>query len=127
MAAKTKADLSTAVLRRLRILAAGETASAEDAALVEDEYDDTLEALREEGLVYWPNTGRSTAEIPQVVFQALVGIMCDAVASAFGVQTPIEQEDVAGERTTTGVAGKRFLRLHISKRSSGEPTRAVYY
>lgn len=127
MAAKTKQDLSTDVLRvGLGVLDALHTPSAEDAALVEDQYDHKLAELRDDGLAYWPNTGRNVAEIPEAVFGALVDIMTEDVASAFGKDTPSSFDDY-GRQVSCGTKGLRKLRAHISKRRSGEPTKAVYY
>lgn len=124
--ARTKADLSTDVLRELGILDALHTPTAEDSVLIEARYDDKIEVLRDLGLAYWPNTSRTVQEIPAVVFSALVCIMAEEVAGKFGVGVP-RKTDEAGREMTCGTKGMRDLRRHMAKGPSGEPTRAVYY
>lgn len=127
MAAKTKQDLSTDVLRYgLGVLDALHNPSAEDAALIEDAYDHKLAELRDDGLCYWANTGRAIAEIPEAVFGALVDIITEDVATAFGKEVPAAFDDY-GRQVSVGTKGLRRLRAHMSKRRSGEPTKAVYY
>lgn len=126
MAAKTKVQLVGDVLLKLGILDAVSTASAEDSAFVETRYDDKLAELRDKGLCYWPNTGRTTQEIPQAIYLALVDIMCEDVAPAFGVTTKPEVDDY-NRPVTVGTKGMRNLRRHMAKQPSGEPTRATYF
>ncbi len=124
--ARSKSDLSTDALRKLGVLDSLHSPSAEDAALVEARYDDKLEELRDKGLVYWPNTSRATDEIPNVVFGAMVNIMCEEVAPAFGSPVPTVTDD-SGRPVSCGTKGMRDLRRHLAKGPSGEPTRAVYF
>jgi hypothetical protein len=127
MAARTKAGLADEVLRQLGILAAVDTAAAEDSAYVEGSYDTRHAELRDKGLCYWPNTGRAVAEIPEAVFNALVDIVMDDSAAAFGVKLePVVDLDT-NRPMSIGARGMRNLRRHMMKRPSGEPTRAVYY
>jgi len=127
MGAKTKQDLATDVLRvGLGVIDALHSPSAEDSALIEGQYDHKLAELRDDGLVYWPNTGRDVSEIPEAIFGALVDIMTEDVANAFGKETPSAFDDY-GRQVSCGTRGLRKLRAHISKRRSGEPTKAVYY
>lgn len=123
---KTKAQLATDVLRKLGVLDALETASAQDAALVEGRYDVKLFELRDMGLAYWPNTGRLVEEIPDAVHLALVSIMADEVASEFGIPLATET-DHHGRPVSRATKGMRALRVHMAKPASGEPTRAIYY
>lgn len=124
--ARTRQDLSTDVLRKLGILSALETASAEDSSLVEARYTDKIEELRDKGIVYWPNTTRTTEEIPSAVFGALVNLMCEDVASHFGAQIPTLTDD-NGQQVSCGTKGMRDLRRHMAKGPSGEPTEATFY
>jgi hypothetical protein len=126
MAAKTKAELSDDVQRTLGLVAATETPVAADSSYIEDQYDHKLAELRDQGLAYWPNTSRTTAEIPSSIYGALVDIMCDDVASAFGAKSPTTF-DAYGRQTSCGTAGLRTLRMHMMKRPSGEPTKATYF
>lgn len=114
--AKTKADLSTQVLRQMNIIAAQETASSSDASYVEGVYDTKLKEWRELGLVYWPNTTRTTSEIPDAVFGMLADLMENEIGNAFGRQNPQPQR-MAIEENMLG-----RLRRHMAKKPSGEST-----
>lgn len=125
--AKTKQELAIDVLRLgLGVIDALHSPSAEDAALVEDSYDHKLAELRDKGLAYWPNTSRTAEEIPDAVYGALVDIMTEDVAGAFGVKLDPAFDDF-GRAVSVGTKGLRNLRAHMRKQASGEPTRAVYY
>lgn len=127
MAAKTRQELARDVLRQLGVVDALETPPAEHSAYVEDAYGHKLAELRDKALCYWPNTSRSSAEIPEAIYGALVDIMADDCADAFGVKTePVIDADT-NKPMSLGARGMRNLRRHISKRPSGEPTRAVYF
>ena len=126
MAAKSKADLSDDVQRKLNLVAATETPPAADSAYIEDQYDHKLSELRDQGLAYWPNTSRTADEIPAAVYGALVDIMCDDVATAFGKDAP-KDFDAYGRQVSCGTKGLRTLRMHMAKRPSGEPAKATYY
>jgi hypothetical protein len=124
--ARTKTDLSTDTLRKLGVLDALHSPSSEDAAIVEARYDDMHESLKDQGLVYWPNTDRSTAEIPSVVFGAVVDIMAENVALHFGVEIPTVT-DAHGRPVSIGTRGTRNLRVHMAKGPSGAPVYTEYY
>lgn len=124
--ARSKAALAQDALRKLGILSGYEDASAEDAVLVEARYDDKLEELRDKGLVYWSHTSRTSEDVPNIVYDAMVNIMCEAVAPYFAVQVPMMTDDI-GRPVSIGTKGIRDLRAHIAKQPSGEPTRAVYF
>lgn len=102
-------------------IGADETPTASEASYVERRYDAKLDEWRDAGLVYWPNTGRTEAEIPLVVYSALVDLMGNEIAIAFGRGDKIEDKE-AREKLLL-----QRLRRIMAKRSSGEPTRAVYY
>jgi hypothetical protein len=124
--ARSKADLSSAVLVELGVLDALHSASAEDAALVEARYDDKLEELRDKGLVYWTHTSRTSEDIPSAVFRAITLIMAAEVAASFGQPQPTVVDD-NNQPVSAAVKGIRELRRHMAKGPSGEPTRAVFY
>lgn len=77
--AKTTADLVERVLVELRILAAGETPSAEDSALIIADYDAAVQELETRGIAAWPS-----ASIPDRFFLPLVRYIAAVVAPAFG-------------------------------------------
>ena len=110
--AKTKAQLATAVLRRLKIIGAEETADADDSNLVQDIYGDKLEELYDLELAYWAED-----EIPDEVYRIIVTLIANEVAPEFHQQFSPDLE----------VMYMNKLRIHISKKASGEPIQAVYY
>lgn len=124
--ARSKAALATDVMRKLGILAAVDSPSAEDSSLVEGRYDDKLDELRDKGLCYWSHTTRTSEDIPAAVFGALVNIMCEDVAAHFGAQVPTVTDD-NGQPVSSGTKGLRDLRRHLAKGPSGSPTATTYY
>lgn len=118
---RTKTELSTAALRKLKAVAADETPSATDALFVENVYDDKLEEWRERDVAYWENTGRAVAEIPNIVFPTLVLLMANEVQGDFGQPQKMEDQ-VAREDVIL-----RRLRRHTAMPSSGEPTDVEYF
>lgn len=123
---KTKVELATGVLQRLRVYTSNETPSADDSAYVEDEYDSILAMYDDKELIYWPNTDRSTAEIPIAVYQPFVDILCGTVAGTFGKAEPTVADE-RGQQIPVSTRGWRNLKKHISRRPSGLPTPAVYF
>lgn len=78
--ARTQADLATAVLKELRIIAADETPSAEDQATVLAKYADMFEEMKDRDVAFWP-----VASIPSAVFGALTKVIAAECAASFGV------------------------------------------
>ena len=113
--ARTKAQLSTAVLRKLRIVDAVESPSANDANNVEETYDTKTAAWRRLGFIWWPNTGRQVQEIPDEVFDVLVRLVANVATDDYGLPRQATEEDV--ERMLL-----RELRALNHKPDSGEPT-----
>lgn len=112
---RTKAQLSRAVLQRL-VNAAGEEPSAEDAALVEGRYDSKLLEWKDDGLVYWTNTGRDTEEIPDRLF----GILCDLMENE--VRNDFKRDNPPEQRQAREILLLKPLRRHLAKGPSGETT-----
>lgn len=112
--AKTKQQLSTRVLEQMRIVGVGEDPPAEDAARIEGRYDSKLAEWRERGLVWWTNTDRSTAEIPDEVFPVLADLMENEAGHSYGIENPVMQRLQVEERmllrlarfTTSGPSGE---------------------
>lgn len=119
--AKTKAELSAAVLEQMRETGMGETPDADASDLVERRYDAKLAEWRDQGLVWWTNTNRNTQEIPLELFQPLIDLMENEVAHAFGRDNPTVQ------RREIETQLLKPLRRSQSRRPSGEPTRTVNY
>jgi hypothetical protein len=98
----TKAQLRTLIGRELQILPSNRTALNDtDAALVDEHIDGTTAWLIEEG--------------PEAVKLPLAWMVAASAAAAFDKQY------------AKGDAGYMLLKQHTSLRSSGEPTKAVYY
>lgn len=77
--ALTKADLRTAVLRRLGVLAVGETPSAEDAETVEATISRVHAELQADGIAYWPVNAT-----PDVVTEPMIYLVAAYAAPEFG-------------------------------------------
>lgn len=125
--ARSKTDMSTDTLKKLSIIGAMETPAAEDSALVERRYDDKLASLIDAGLAYWSHTSRTSENIPNAVYNAIVGIMAEECAAEFGVEAPTVTDDTTGRQVSCGTKGMRDLRRHMAKGPSGAPTKATYY
>lgn len=68
----TVSDLRDKVLKKLAILGNGQTASADDAQIVEDAINELHEELEERGLAYWGSvTDMTNAVIPHFVYMVL--------------------------------------------------------
>jgi hypothetical protein len=107
--AKTSSDLATEVLLELRVIGEGETAEAEDVAIVKRKYSGLLEELRDDGKAFW-----SENSIPERVFQALARVVAGECANVFGKQYD------------SGSAFRRLITL-AHRRSTAVPTRAEYF
>lgn len=112
----TKSELVSAVLRRLRVLAAGETADANDADLVGEVYDSEYQQLKLLGLVpFDSNAVASWAERP------LVRYIAAEVGPEFGHSNEMENQ-AKKDRAL------RDLRTQMARqRSRPLPTKAEYF
>jgi hypothetical protein len=118
---KTKAQLSTDVLRQMNETGAGQAPDADDAKLIEDRYDTKLAEWRDRGLVWWTNTGRNTAEIPLELYQAIVDLMENEVKDTYGRDNPLPQRRMIEEQLLAP------LRRSKSSRASGVSTSFSIY
>lgn len=80
MATMTKADIATRVLRRIGVLALGQTASSEDSTLVEERVDSAHDELRKAGLAPF-----ALATVPTWAQPGLIDYVAADVAPEFGV------------------------------------------
>lgn len=119
--AKTQLDLVTMALRKLNVVDATESPSAEDDAFADSVYETKRAELIDKGLCYW-----AANSIPDVVFLAMVNILAGELATAFGITVPTEMDD-NGQAVAINVRGLRDLRRHMAKREADEPTKAVYF
>ena len=110
--ARTRADLAKRALQKLSIVDALEEPSAEDGAYVRSVYDDKLEELRDEGLVYWDANA-----VPEAVVPALVKIVAAEIGPAFGLPFDAALHD----------AGLQQLERHMARAASGEQAEVLYY
>lgn len=94
MATLTKAELRDDVLRELSALAAGQVASAEDAALVTARIQNVLEELDDDGLLTWD----MDALIPAKSYQPLIALVAAGLAGTFGQQGRQQELDANAER-----------------------------
>lgn len=119
--AYTKEQLATATLRQMGLVPVGDSPAPENASFVKDVYDQKLAEWRDRGLVYWPNTDDSTAEIPVAVFQPLVMLLANWVGPSFGKAAALE-EQVAREEMLL-----KPLRRHVARAPTGLPLRVEYF
>ena len=111
MADLTKAEIRNRVLEHLGVLAAGQGASAEDAALVDEAIDSAHERLRKFGLVPF-----ATSAVPPWAQIPLRDYVAGDVGHAFGFGDSFKPGQVAAERELAKqVAGYRH---NITTRST---------
>ena len=109
---RTRLDLITAVLQDWNLCAQGESPSASDAAYVGGKYDNLLEELRDDGLVYWTSNA-----IPYEVFEAIIQWVGIHIAKGYGFPVP------SGEQWNMYLdAIRRRIRRRTQKRTSQLPT-----
>lgn len=118
MATYTAAQLATATLREMGIIAADESASSDDSTYCTDAYGYMLAELASHGndYVYW-----LSGEIPASIFLILRDMLILEVCGAFGQAIPPEAKDI--RRTLL----MKRLRRHMSVQSNNTPTRAEYF
>jgi hypothetical protein len=114
--ARTRQELAKAVLQELGELDAMEEPAAEDAALIKRTYDDKLEQMRDDDLVYW-----SADEIPNAIFLPLKDLVTNEVRGAFGEPMP-----AADKQAQEDFIMKR-IRKHMARPATGLPTKADYF
>lgn len=117
MATYNKTELRTAALYEVGALAAGQTASAEDAALADARIQQVLEGLADKGLVYWDYDG----EIPAPAFLPLANIVAATLAGPFGAIARKQELEAMAEE------GRRELRRLKAPPYFHSPMRADYF
>lgn len=116
--AYTQAQLRDRVLQELGVLAAGETATAEDAELVEDVICAVHAMLRREFFVDW-----QLDSIPPEVIEPLMAVNAARLAGRFGLSTERRRELLA-----FGVQGMSDLATQCQTPEAGpDPIAATYY
>lgn len=86
MATWSASQLGTAVLERLTILAAGQTAAAEDLKIITDAWASIYPQLRRSGIALWPSTA-----IAEEFQEPLAKYVAGKVYSHWGFTGPREQ------------------------------------
>lgn len=117
MTTYTAAQLRNRVLQELGVLAAGETASADDAALVDAVVADVHAMLDKEVFVSW-----ATSAIPDTVMEPLVMIVAARCAGRFGLPPDRRQELLALHEVAMGQ-----IRTQVQAEPNDAPVRAEYY
>lgn len=104
-------ELITETMRDLGLLSQRQDPSEDDAAFIRKRYEDVLEELRDEDLVYWQDDA-----IPKEAFLAMVKYLGLEVGGAFGLPG-FNVVDL----NTAQIAAKKRIRRRVSKPTSGEP------
>ena len=105
-------DIATAALRRIGILDARETPSADDGALVESRFAELVGELRRKGLVVWQDDA-----IPVDVFGPLADMLTARIRPEFGMPYAEAEERKA----------ERDLRVVLARPASGEPVTTEFF
>lgn len=111
----TVADLRDKVLRKLAVLGNGQTASAEDSAIVEDAINELHSELEERDLAYWG----SVTDMTSAVIPHFVSMVLPRVSPEFSRYDQIQE--LKAEQ------GERVIRNLANLGSSGEPVEANYF
>ena len=118
MADATLAELRNRVLQKLKVLQAGETAEAEDSALIEGLVVSVNEKLRDLGIAYW-----SDSACPQSMLEDLATyVACHAADDYMDGEAAY-----AFRQTYEPTAERNLRRLVQSGERFNKPTRAEYF
>lgn len=125
----TPAELKTAVLKELRIVAAGEDAQPEDVAVVTEKYTGLYNMLLAEGLVAW----ELAADVPTYAEQPLIAMLAYLCGTSFGVNPArMQQLELMGalnlplQRGGPSVAEKQ-LRRQLAVKPVPYPAQSDYF
>lgn len=121
MATKTRAQLVIRAAQRIGVLAAGQTLSAEDASLIDDQVDPMAEDLSARQVVSLADT----TEFDQSVFLPLADILGWWVSGDFGVSVQ-ELLGLNVDGSVDGAAEKRLRKVNAT-RPLGEPVQSQYF
>jgi hypothetical protein len=119
MADATLAQARNRVLQKLSVLERGETAEAEDSALIESIIASVNEELRDLEICYW-----SDAAFPQAILEAFADyVACFAV----GDYPSQKNQQRYGQPQSKVMYRQDLARLCSSRERIDKPTKAVYY
>lgn len=113
---KTRAELAEAVLKKLVVIDAWETAASEDSTFVIAAYDAKYDELVDQEIAYWTRDA-----IPNAIYAAVVNLIANEVRESFGDLMS------AQEKEQEEVILLRPLRKHKQVRPSGHSTTADYF
>lgn len=112
----TATELAEAVLRKMTIIDAEETAPTEDSDFVVDAYHTKFYQMVEQKLAYW-----SIDAIPREIFAAVRDLIVNEVKEAYG--EPMSASEKEQEETIL----LRPIRRHVNRPASGHETQADYF
>lgn len=119
MATKTRNDLVNQALKNLGVLAAGQTASAEDFDAVDGHVDTTLAELDAEDIV----TVDDDSDIPLELFEPIAVLLADNSAFEFG----LPGVPASPERPNPLEDAKTLLRTRTRGKPTGQPLRVDFF
>lgn len=110
---KTRTELVTHALERLRVVGSGQTASAEDTQLVDKVVDPLMSDLASRDIFQWGDPD----ELPDDAFEHLAELLANATAEDFGKPVSEDRRLMAEAR----------LRLIQGVALSGQPVKSEYF
>jgi hypothetical protein len=109
----TKRQLAIDTLYKLGYVPADGTPSAMDLDYVMRVYDGKLAEWRDRSVVYWPNSGAETAEIPAAVYQTLVQLLENWIGPTYGKSAPVAEQRAVEEMLL------KELKRHVARPPTG--------
>lgn len=116
---RTREQLRDAILRKLGVLARGETADAEDANIIYEAMDLRLKEMHAKGVLWW-NVSGAQSDLSLVAGTATVSAATD-VLFPVSVAVRVGNDDVPVE-----VIGHREYQSISNKAESGEPEKVFF-
>ena len=113
---KTRAELAEAVLLKLVVIDATETAATEDSEYVIDAYDLKYDQMVDQEIAYW-----SRDAIPNAIFSAVRDLIINEVRESYGEPMSAQQKE------SEEIILLRPFRKHTQRRASGHATEADYF
>ncbi len=113
---KTRDELADAVLKKLVVIDATETAATDDTDFVKDAYDLKHDQMVDQEIAYW-----SRDAIPNAIFSAVRDLIINEVREAYGEPMSAQQKE------SEEIILLRPFRKHTQRRASGHATEADYF
>lgn len=115
---KTLVQLRNRVLQKLKVLSGSDTATAEDAALVDDAIPSVNEKLRDREFCFWTDD-----TVPESVFEDLAAYVGCHVAGDFMSESEAQAYRAANEQTSL----LEIKRVCFSRPRTRQQTRQDYF